>query len=155
MSLTAHRAVNSSAVSFPPPPRFCFFLKSNCVEVREIILIYTRVNVYAGTTDKRSLQPFISNFGKLELIVQQDSGGDMLVTPSVLPRVYRARPEISRQYRGRYLFCLSTRSSKSASGTRAHATKCPDMSTDFKSTGSWLLQVRAARAWLSEGLSTP
>lgn len=74
----------------PPQLIFFFFKQSNCVEVREIILIYTRVNVYAGTSDKRSLQVFISNFGKLELIVQQDSGGDRLVTPSVLCLVHRS-----------------------------------------------------------------
>lgn len=72
-SLTANRAVNSSAIPHSAPSvLLLFFLKqSNCVEVREIILIYTVVNIYAG--DKSSLQPFISNFGKSELIVQEDS----------------------------------------------------------------------------------
>lgn len=77
------RTRNCKLISNSPPPSF-FFKQSNCVEVREIILIYTRVNVYAAIGDKKSLQPFISNFGKSELIVQWDSGGDMLVTPSVL-----------------------------------------------------------------------
>lgn len=72
-SLTTNRAVNSSAIPHSAPSVLLFFFKqSNCVEVKEIILIYTVVNIYAG--DKSSLQPFISNFGKSELIVQQDSG---------------------------------------------------------------------------------